>query len=56
MSRTCEGGGIGDVLLGPSIEQVLADVEDEGRDQQHEDQAPGEEDQDLAGAGFAISC
>ena len=52
-----ERRGVRHVLLGPSIEQVLADIEDEGRDRQDQDEPAREDDEDLAALrGPWLSC
>jgi hypothetical protein len=50
-------GCVGRVLLGTSVEQVLADVENERGDRQDRDEPAGEYDEDLAALGaVSISC
>jgi hypothetical protein len=57
IARARERGRVRCVLLGAPIEQVLADVEDEGRDRADRDEPAGEQDEDLAAlAVTAFSC
>ena len=51
-SRSCQGCRVGDVLLLAPVEQVLADVEDEGRDGEDSDETEGEDRERLA--AFAV--
>jgi hypothetical protein len=52
-----KGRRVGGILLGSSIEEVLADIEHERRDRQDEHEASGEDDEDLAAlSATTISC
>jgi hypothetical protein len=47
ISRPGQGRGVGGVLLGASVEEVLPDVEDDRCDRADRNEPPGEDDEDL---------
>jgi hypothetical protein len=57
VARARKGGRIRGILVCPTVEQVLAHIEHEGHDREHQEQSAREQEKDLPGLGLsAISC